>query len=161
MTFINLLSLVSLAFCAVAILHQGKEKNLIVSKRKIFNNSFTVPSIHGLDCFACHSINGSDRRCEDPMIRIYEAIIKPETCVLPTKIIRPKENKVEQNLGVDVVTDVNGTALEKGPGYEVETQEIIKESYCVKIIGTTSKYLLLFSHFLATFCLLFSHFSDT
>jgi len=109
MVFVKVVAFVGITFCAT---------NLLVPTQ-------------GLDCFACHSINGSDRRCEDPMIRIYEGFLKPETCALPTKIIHPAQK--EQ---VDVM-DMNNTTLDKGPGYDVEESIEIMESYCVKIIGTT------------------------
>ena len=35
--------------------------------------------------------------------------------------------------------DENGTMVEKGPGYTMGDAGEISESYCVKIIGTTSK----------------------
>lgn len=75
------------------------------------------------------------------MIRIYEGFIKPETCVLPTKIIQSSKAPPVGPGGalpnVDVV-DINGTAVDKGPGYAVEV-EMPRQSYCVKIIGSTSK----------------------
>ncbi len=116
--------------------------------RKMSPNFSGPKSVYGLDCFACHSINGSDRRCEDPMIRIYEGFIKPETCVLPTKIIRPRQAKTTSV--VHDVMNMNGTSLaDKGPAYVPEEEEeemdsgtamIPKESYCVKIIGTSRKF---------------------
>ena len=69
----------------------------------IYFLSFTavVPTIEALDCFACHSVNGSDRRCEDPMIRIYEGFLKPETCALPTKIVNKNPNQDDEPLMVN------------------------------------------------------------
>ena len=68
------------------------------------------------------------------MIRIYEGFIKPESCALPTKIVKPKA----QGEMVEDVKDATNTSMDKGPAYEMEMTEI--ENYCVKIIGTTSKY---------------------
>jgi len=124
MVFVKVLAFATMAFCVA---------NLLA----------VVPTIQALDCFACHSVNGSDRRCEDPMIRIYEGFLKPETCALPTKIVNQNQNQDDQSLMDDVdVMGENGTMIEKGPGYQVGpprddgTIEIM-ESYCVKIIGTT------------------------
>lgn len=82
------------------------------------------------------------------MIRIYEGFIKPETCILPTKIIQSKE-KVTPSDDVDVM-DVNGTAVDKGPGYAVEV-EMPRQSYCVKIIGSTSKVVQVYDDNRETF----------
>ena len=52
---------------------------IVINVYLLFENYITVTM--GLEYFACH-INGSNRECEDPMIRIYEGFIKPESCTL-------------------------------------------------------------------------------
>ena len=45
---------------------------------------YTIESCIALDCYSCYSKNGSDRTCDDPMIRMYKDVIDPVPCVLPT-----------------------------------------------------------------------------
>ena len=90
-----------------------------------------VPQVTSLSCFSCYSVNGSDRRCDDPMIRMYTGIIDPVECTLPT-ITDDDEN-------VTVLSE------EQGPKYESkleapETEAPLKpwsmrSTYCVKMIG--------------------------
>ena len=48
------------------------------------SNVYTIESCIALDCYSCYSKNGSDRTCDDPMIRMYKDVIDPVPCVLPT-----------------------------------------------------------------------------
>ena len=94
-----------------------------------------VPQVKSLSCFSCYSVNGSDRRCDDPMIRMYTGIIDPVECTLPT-VTDDDEN-------VTVLSE------EQGPKYESkleapETEAPLKpwsmrSTYCVKMIGISGK----------------------
>ncbi len=94
--------------------------------------SFIPGHGYALDCYSCASQNGSDRLCDDPMIRMYKEVLTPVTCDIPTTIN---------------VNTLNGTAdNETGPGYEVDEKSEPEapfykepEHFCVKVIGTTSK----------------------
>ena len=102
---------------------------------------YLIESCIALDCYSCYSKNGSDRTCDDPMIRMYKDVIDPVPCVLPT----PMKNYQNDSSEVDVV-GLNGTK-EMGTKYEVITpEELNPERYCVKVIGTTSKSININSH---------------
>ena len=90
-----------------------------------------VPQVTSLSCFSCYSVNGSDRRCDDPMIRMYTGIIDPVECTLPTV------NDEDENVTV--------MSEEQGPKYETELKATetetplkpwsMRSTYCVKMIG--------------------------
>ena len=94
-----------------------------------------VPQAWSLSCYACYSVNGSDRRCDDPMIRMYNGIIEPVECALP-------ENQAEEE-NITVVSD------EQGPKYDTEVKETdtgpvkpwsMRSTYCVKMIGISGNF---------------------
>ena len=94
-----------------------------------------VPQAWSLSCYACYSVNGSDRRCDDPMIRMYNGIIEPVECALP-------ENQAEEE-NVTVVSD------EQGPKYDTEVKATdtgpvkpwsMRSTYCVKMIGISGNF---------------------
>ena len=101
-----------------------------------------VPQVKSLSCFSCYSVNGSDRRCDDPMIRMYTGIIDPVECTLPT-VTDDDEN-------VTVLSE------EQGPKYESkleapETEAPLKpwsmrSTYCVKMIGISGKSTVFENH---------------
>merc|ERR1712141_666107 len=110
-----------------------------------------------LDCYSCYSKNGSDRTCDDPVIRLYMEEKKPVECIFPTPLLNsgtPNESTdhPEINSGAELVQTEYENIKEIGPKYEVEKtkfthiekhhQTKVAESsdrYCVKVIGTTTE----------------------
>ena len=110
-------------------------------------NSLISASAQALNCYSCYSKNGSDRTCDDPMIRMYKDMIEPVPCILPTPMVdasaeenEKKENETRPQDDVKIVGIDN--AVELGEKIKYKHPALDPEKFCVKVIGTTSKYII-------------------
>lgn len=116
-----------------------------------------MKTTEALQCYSCYSTNGSDHRCDDPMIRMYKGVLTPEECVLPV----PTKKKPMTPMRVDFVSISLGNETGPvGPVYEIIKDPlrepevvtlVVPDLYCVKVIGTTSKLTFLIRHKLLDF----------
>merc|ERR1712038_93900 len=76
-----------------------------------------------LDCYSCYSKNGSDRTCDDPVIRLLLEEKKPVECIFPTPLLNsgtPNDNPEIDSGAAELVQTEYENIKEIGPKYEVE-----------------------------------------